>query len=485
MIIVLRELFASDSMDKTERNGRRGRQSRQGRQPIGGRLTAVSENKTARRIQSVRTPSKRQAIVPTSNCKPTSGDAPERHLRTSQGEKPFDVECKNEGRTMSSTAVAEVVTSRVEQGGRRRGMSAKVVAPTPRKHPCRHSSVPSVVYVTPQRHPHPPTRRSAKPADLKAHPRLELEEDFCLDIDASTISASPSTHSLSNAVVDLECMVDQRKRSESARFGESESKDAAAPRPPRRLPSRKLNPNAPIYVPGQEEKLRSSPRRTLARAFCRPSPPKTGDALETSGRDVQRHVTRIQNPRTPLSPAPRSTFPAVHQLARLSRHARTAPKVTVVSEEFKVFVIDLLPEEDCDWVLQSTEQHVADAAIMRRETWRKIYTHTCLDLPCCEVLTLRPLTNHVLMQIRQIVGKTWKARRAASCLVPRSWKEPHLLRYQKIPGQQEHDHTGMIMHYDGGDLSWHLMLSTQGVDYTGESSSSSLIDIRFAVSFGC
>jgi hypothetical protein len=308
-----------------------------------------------------------------------------------------------------------------------------------------------------------------------ANPRLELEDKFFgVDIDASTISASPSTHSLSNDV-DLES-IDQRKKKESARFGESESNEAAAPRPPQRQPSRKLNPNAPIYVPDQvpvRKLARPWSRRALARAFGRPSP-TPDDALEVSGRDdVQRRLTTRpqKNPLSiPLSPSPpRLTFPVAHPLARVSRLARPAPKVTVVSEEFKVFVVDLLSEEDCDWVLQCAEQHVADAAIMGQKTWRKIYTHTRLDLPCSEVPTLRNVTNYLLMQVRQIVGKTCKARRAASSLVPRSWKEPHLLRYQKmIPHLQEHDHTGMIMHHDGGDLSWHLMLSTQGVDYNGE-----------------
>ena len=304
-------------------------------------------------------------------------------------------------------------------------------------------------------------------------PRLESTEDqLSFPIDTSTISASPSTHSLRKNV-DLEC-IDQRKK--SARFGESESNDATAPRPPQRQPSRKPIQNARVCGPGRDGKLRLSPHMTLAHTICQPSP-KTGKASETLSRAVQPQRTRkAPSP----SPSARSASLVIHPLPHISRSARsTPPNVTVVSEEFKIFVIDLLSAEHCDWVLQCVEQHTASAAASGRETWRKIYTHTCLDLPCCEVLPLRPLTNNLMMQVRQIVGRTWKARRAASGLVPRSWKEPHLLRYQKTAGRPENDHTGMIMHHDGGDLSWQLMLSQQKIDYNGESLST------FSSSFGC
>ena len=72
------------------------------------------------------------------------------------------------------------------------------------------------------------------------------------------------------------------------------------------------------------------------------------------------------------------------------------------------------------------------------------------------------MTNHLLVQIRRLVAQTWQAR-GASQLRPRSWKEPHLLHYS-----HENQHTGMIMHYDGGHLTWQLMLSEHGEDYEGE-----------------
>jgi hypothetical protein len=147
---------------------------------------------------------------------------------------------------------------------------------------------------------------------------------------------------------------------------------------------------------------------------------------------------------------------------------RSPPNVTVLSAELKIFVVDLLSEEECNWILQHTERHVESSALTGTETWRKLFTHTQFDLPCCEVLPLRPMTNQLLIQIRQLIGHLFKARRAASRLGPRSWKEPHLLRYQKIPGKPEH--TGMIMHFDGGHITWQLMLSDHETEYTGKSS---------------
>jgi hypothetical protein len=55
-----------------------------------------------------------------------------------------------------------------------------------------------------------------------------------------------------------------------------------------------------------------------------------------------------------------------------------------------------------------------------------------MDLPCSEVASLPLITNRILADIVAIVGEVYGLPEAAQQLQPRSWKEPHLLLYQKV-----------------------------------------------------
>jgi len=320
--------------------------------------------------------------------------------------------------------------------------------------------VPSVVYLQSENGVVHSSAGSAKVEQdmMDVLPRLEAESVPGFDFDASTISASPSVHSLREDIEES-CMV---YLGDSAMDTDAEEKAERCPSE-RREPFQ-LNPDAPTFVPSRDAKKRASAGSTFARVFCRPSAVHQQIAAASPELSLPMNSASTTSPRPPS--AFTKPFPLLPVVGRCSVSSRS-PKVTVISEELKIFVVDLLSEEECNWTLRYTEQHVANAIASDRGSWRKLFTHTKLDLPCCEVLALRCVTNRLLMQIRHIVGKTLNARRAASRLVPRSWKEPHLLRYQKIPGQLEH--SGMIMHYDGGDLTWQVMLSSPGVDFTGES----------------
>lgn len=71
-----------------------------------------------------------------------------------------------------------------------------------------------------------------------------------------------------------------------------------------------------------------------------------------------------------------------------------------------------------------------------------------------------------ILQVVAIIGEIFRDSAAAKSLKPRSWKEPHLLRYQKVAGKP--DHTGVEMHFDGSHFTWQLMLSDED-DYEGAS----------------
>ena len=88
-----------------------------------------------------------------------------------------------------------------------------------------------------------------------------------------------------------------------------------------------------------------------------------------------------------------------------------------------------------------------------------------MDLPCCEVPALQTMMQQISKKVMSVIGNTIDPK-AAKALQPRSWKEPHLLRYQKVEGLPEH--TGIKFHYDGSDLTWQLMLSDEESDYVGK-----------------
>lgn len=65
------------------------------------------------------------------------------------------------------------------------------------------------------------------------------------------------------------------------------------------------------------------------------------------------------------------------------------------------------------------------------------------------------------MQITKVIADVFGR---TVTLKPRSWKEPHLLLYQRVEGKPIH--TGVDMHYDGCDMTFQIMLSDIN-DYTG------------------
>lgn len=144
-------------------------------------------------------------------------------------------------------------------------------------------------------------------------------------------------------------------------------------------------------------------------------------------------------------------------------------KVTIVDEIKKVFIIDLLPPETCSLIRQMAEDHTKHIELIEgkdtKRSWRTLYTYTKMDLPCGEVPNLSSrITDHIMADVKRVVGELYGKPNEAYKLRARSWKEPHLLKYQKVDGKDEH--LGIEMHYDGCDITWQAMLSDQN-EYTG------------------
>lgn len=284
---------------------------------------------------------------------------------------------------------------------------------------------------------------------------------FDIEASISTFSSSWTTSPGSDVGDNQNAMRENAvKKMSTSQFRDSKQQSATHPV---KCPSSQLNPNADEFVPSKGLTMPSSRRGTLANVFGRTSLKPNN---RTGGQRILRCIANFPSPRVNIRASINSVPDIVGSNHRFPFMTGLTPNITVLSAELKIFVVDLLSEQECDWILHHTEQHVENSVHLGTETWRKLFTHTQFDLPCCEVLPLRPMTNQLLIHIRQIIGHLFKARRAASRLAPRSWKEPHLLRYQKVPGKPEH--TGMIMHFDGGHMTWQLMLSDHETEYTGK-----------------
>jgi len=136
-------------------------------------------------------------------------------------------------------------------------------------------------------------------------------------------------------------------------------------------------------------------------------------------------------------------------------------KVTVVDWARQVFMIDLVSPSTCRRIRRMTEKHVrnvevalaanaaADAtatAVVRDQgdrrppvtmPWRGLYSHTKMDLPCVEVPGLaRLVSESVTRNIVRVYGDVVGRPRDVGKLHCRSWKEPHLLKCQSVPGKE-------------------------------------------------
>lgn len=103
--------------------------------------------------------------------------------------------------------------------------------------------------------------------------------------------------------------------------------------------------------------------------------------------------------------------------------------------ETKIFVIDLVAPEVCDLIRRRTDEFVHSQSRQRKPSWRTLYTYTKMDIPIREVQGLDRIMQLIFHQVSVVIGDVFTEPRAASFLRPRSWKEPHILKYHKVPGK--------------------------------------------------
>jgi predicted 2-oxoglutarate/Fe(II)-dependent dioxygenase YbiX len=128
----------------------------------------------------------------------------------------------------------------------------------------------------------------------------------------------------------------------------------------------------------------------------------------------------------------------------------------------------MVPAAVCD-ILRSTVDHHCRTQTMRGKTsWRTLYTYTKMDLPCCEVPNVTDIAQTLITNVNGLLSFIFNTPVA---LNPRSWKEPHFLRYEHASNTTSTNpitspHVGVESHYDGSHFTWSLMLS-RPEDYSG------------------
>jgi len=190
---------------------------------------------------------------------------------------------------------------------------------------------------------------------------------------------------------------------------------------------------------------------------------KNGSLLKRSLKSRAAHQARIASPPSEneslvdITNKPRGASHSGKSRSSLDSNEPTVGtvkiiqgfKVTMVDEENKVFIIDLVSPETCKLLRRLADDHCAQAEASGNVagSWRTLYTYSKMDLPCCEVLDLMNISNNIMAKVISIVGEIFGDPSGAKKLHPRSWKEPHLLKYQAIEGFPLH--TGICEHYDG------------------------------------
>jgi hypothetical protein len=157
-------------------------------------------------------------------------------------------------------------------------------------------------------------------------------------------------------------------------------------------------------------------------------------------------------------------------------------QVEIIDWSTKVFVIDLVPPAVCDILRSTISQHCQTQKLNGQITWRTLYTYTKMDLPCCEIAKVQDISQQLIDNINGLLSLLFAAGDQHEhdtnnndkngplpiVLRPRSWKEPHFLRYEYRDNDDGNGnttnngpvpHVGVESHYDGSDFTWSLMLS--------------------------
>ncbi len=233
--------------------------------------------------------------------------------------------------------------------------------------------------------------------------------------------------------------------------------DAITPKTPRtpssgKYDSERTAPGSPWSPMSQI----SSPLRAVRNVL---SSPARGMLKASRSRSAKK---RNQPTAGPVCELPDGTL-EVAKTSQLDLDDGSSVTAFIVDEEAGIFVFDLLTSSQCDRLVDFAEEFNANQSSKSRQ-WRKLYTYTKMDLPMMDlgdVQGFEEVKEKLMARINSVIAAYFKCD--GSLLKPRTWKEPHFLKYVfDAPSP----HCGVEMHYDGCAITWNLMLS-RSTDYDG------------------
>jgi hypothetical protein len=82
-------------------------------------------------------------------------------------------------------------------------------------------------------------------------------------------------------------------------------------------------------------------------------------------------------------------------------------KVTMIDPNLMIFVIDMVPPEICNAILDLTSRHVRHMTANgdADKCWRSLYTYTKMDIPCAEVPGLGDIMQRIMLSVVGIIGE--------------------------------------------------------------------------------
>jgi hypothetical protein len=135
--------------------------------------------------------------------------------------------------------------------------------------------------------------------------------------------------------------------------------------------------------------------------FLQPRRGLTGLTHGEDKRSAMQSAPSARFPRLRSRSRPGTVNPSVPIVAKPRVFYCKGARVTMVDETLKIFVIDLVPKEVCELILQMTEDHLRRAEGNKgvAETWRTLYTYTKMDLPCSEIDHLQIVTDEIIADV--------------------------------------------------------------------------------------
>jgi hypothetical protein len=123
------------------------------------------------------------------------------------------------------------------------------------------------------------------------------------------------------------------------------------------------------------------------------------DNAKTKARVKSDTIVAVKDrPQDQPGSYPSSPFPTLYSYGK---------KVTMIDPNLMIFVIDMVPADICNAILDCTSRHVRCMTAIGNadKCWRSLYTYTKMDIPCAEVPGLGNIMQRIMLGVVGIIGE--------------------------------------------------------------------------------